>query len=44
MKEKLYMTEDIAILNFDLALPTTKSGLIKSEEFQAVCVTFIRCS
>ena len=42
MKEKLYLTEDIAILNFDLALPTTKSGLIKSEEFQAVCLRFIK--
>ena len=39
MKDRLHLTEDIAILNFDLAYPTTKSGLIKSPEFRRVMLS-----
>ena len=42
MKETMHLTDDIAILNFDLALPTTKSGLIKSPEFRRVMLQYMK--
>ena len=41
MKENMYLTDDIAILDFDRAYPTTKSGLIKSAEFKRVCLAYL---
>ena len=40
MKETLYLADDIAIINYDKTFPTTKSGLIKSEEFHQVMSQF----
>jgi hypothetical protein len=42
MKETIYLTDDLAILNFDLAFPTTKSGLIKSKEFRMVMLQYMK--
>ena len=41
MKEKMYLADDIAIINFDMTFPMTKSGLIKSEEFHRVMVQYL---
>ena len=41
MKEKFHLTDNVAILNFDLALPDTKSGLLKSEEFKAFALRYM---
>ncbi len=41
MKEKIFLTDDIAIINFDLAYPNTKSGLIRSEEFRIFLIHYI---
>ena len=41
MKETLYLADDIAIINYDKTFPTTKSGLIKSEEFHQVMSQFL---
>ena len=41
MKETLYLADDIAIINYDKTFPTTKSGLIKSEEFHQVMIQFL---
>ncbi len=42
MKEKIHLTDNVAILNFDLALPDTKSGLLKSEEFRAFALDYMK--
>lgn len=41
MKEKFYLTDDIAIINFDMACPETKSGLIRTEEFKLLMVRYM---
>ena len=41
MRETLYLADDIAIINYDKTFPTTKSGLIKSEEFHQVMSQFL---
>ena len=41
MKEKFYLTDDIAIINFDMACPDTKSGLIRTDEFQLLIRRYI---
>lgn len=42
MREKFYLTDDIAILNFDMAYPETKSGLIRSDEFKQVLIAYMK--
>ncbi|MDD5823515.1 MAG: hypothetical protein PUD55_03660 [Firmicutes bacterium] len=41
MKEKYYFTDDIAIINFDLAWEETKSGLLKSDGFADIAMQFL---
>ncbi|MDD4200225.1 MAG: hypothetical protein PHS19_02420 [Eubacteriales bacterium] len=40
MKDRFYFTEDLAIINFDMVFPTTKSGLMKTPEFKAVALSY----
>lgn len=42
MKEKFYLTDDIAILNFDMGVPQTKSGLLKSREFKGFAIEYMK--
>lgn len=41
MKEKIYLTDDMVILNFDLAYPESRSGLLKSKEFHAFIAHYV---
>ncbi len=41
MKDKFYLTDDIAIINFDMGCPETKSGLLKTDEFKEVAVRLL---
>ena len=41
MRETIYLADDIAIINYDKTFPTTKSGLIKSDEFHQVMGQFL---
>lgn len=41
MKERIYLTDDMAILNFDLAYPESRSGLLKSKEFKAFVAHYV---
>lgn len=41
MKEHFYLTDDLAIINFDMACPTTKSGLLKTEEFRELTLRYL---
>ena len=41
MKERMYLADDIAIINYDMTFPATKSGLIKSDEFKRVMLCFL---
>lgn len=36
----MYLADDIAVINFDMTFPETKSGLIKSEELQRVMLQY----
>ena len=36
MKEKIYLTDNMVILNFDLAYPESRSDLLKSKEFKII--------
>lgn len=42
MKEKMYLADNIAIIDYDKTFPTTKSGLIRSEEFHRVLIQFLQ--
>ena len=41
MKEKIYLTDDMVILNFDLAYPESRSDLLKSKEFKAFVAHYL---
>ena len=41
MKDTFYLTYDLAIINFDLVFPSTKSGLMKTPEFKAVVLKYV---
>ncbi len=41
MKEQFYLTNDIAIINFDMGCPETKSGLLKTESFKYFAVKYM---
>ncbi len=41
MREKLYLAENIAIINYDKTFPTTKSGMIRSDEFHQVMKQYL---
>lgn len=41
MKDTFYLTDNLAIINFDLVFPSTKSGLMKTPEFHAVVMNYV---
>lgn len=41
MNDKFYLTNEIAIINFDLACPETKSGLIKTPGFKMLTLKYL---
>ncbi|MGI6765709.1 MAG: hypothetical protein ACOX4R_00680 [Lentihominibacter sp.] len=41
MKEQFYLTDSIAIINFDMGCPETKSGLLKTESFKYFAVKYM---
>ncbi len=41
MNDKFYLTDDIAIINFDLTCPETKSGLLKTPGFRELTLKYL---
>ncbi len=41
MKDKYYFTDDIAVINFDLGMPDSRSGLLKTDGFADIALQFL---